>query len=99
VPLNKLSAAKVKALGPGKYNDGGGLWLWKREDGGLQWVLRVTVHGRRREMGLGGSDMLLSRPARRLTGGASSHDKGLTRSRSEPDSGEKPSEPLTRLRT
>ncbi|MGV8988483.1 MAG: Arm DNA-binding domain-containing protein [Cypionkella sp.] len=37
----------------GKYLDGGGLWLVKREDGGGQWVLRVTVHGRRREMGLG----------------------------------------------
>lgn len=51
--LNKLSAVEVKAKGPGKYSDGGGLWLHKREDGGAQWVLRVTVHGRRREMGLG----------------------------------------------
>jgi integrase len=51
--FNKLSAAKVKSLGPGKYSDGGGLWLHKREDGGAQWFLRVTVHGRRREMGLG----------------------------------------------
>ena len=52
-PLNKLSALAVKALPPGKHADGGGLWLNKREDGGGQWVLRVTVHGRRREMGLG----------------------------------------------
>jgi integrase len=37
----------------GKYADGGGLWLHKREDGGAQWVLRVTVYGNRREMGLG----------------------------------------------
>lgn len=51
--LNKLSAAQVKSLGPGKYSDGGGLWLHKREDGGAQWFLRVTAHGRRREMGLG----------------------------------------------
>ncbi|PHP27891.1 tyrosine-type recombinase/integrase [Limimaricola cinnabarinus] len=51
--LNKLSAVEVRAKGPGKYSDGGGLWLHKREDGGAQWVLRVTVHGRRREMGLG----------------------------------------------
>jgi len=29
------------------------LWLVKRADGGAQWVLRVTPHGRRREMGLG----------------------------------------------
>jgi len=32
----------------GKHCDGAGLWLIKREDGGAQWVLRVTVHGRRR---------------------------------------------------
>lgn len=51
--LNRLTAVSVKNAGPGKYADGGGLWLHKREDGGGQWVLRVTVHGRRREMGLG----------------------------------------------
>ncbi|MZR11647.1 DUF4102 domain-containing protein [Maritimibacter sp. DP07] len=51
--LNKLTAAQVKNATPGKYSDGGGLWLHRREDGGAQWFLRVTVHGRRREMGLG----------------------------------------------
>lgn len=52
--LNKLIAAKLRTLGTGKYSDGGGLWLYKGEDGGNgKWVLRVTVHGRRREMGLG----------------------------------------------
>ena len=51
--LSKLSAAQVKSAGPGKYSDGGGLWLHKRPDGGAQWFLRVTVHRRRREMGLG----------------------------------------------
>ena len=51
--LHRLSAPKVKSAAPGKYSDGGGLWLVKRNDGGGQWVLRVTVHGRRREMGLG----------------------------------------------
>jgi integrase len=29
------------------------LWLFKREEGSARWVLRVTVHGQRREMGLG----------------------------------------------
>ncbi|UVC09869.1 integrase arm-type DNA-binding domain-containing protein [Rhizobium sp. TH2] len=51
--LNKLTAQEVKSRPPGKHSDGGGLWLIKREGGGGQWVLRVTVHGRRREMGLG----------------------------------------------
>lgn len=50
---NRLSAALVKAAPPGKHCDGGGLWLVKRPDGGAQWVLRYTIHGRRREMGLG----------------------------------------------
>ena len=51
---NRLSASFVKNASVGKHCDGAGLWLVKREDGGAQWVLRVTVHGRRREMGLGG---------------------------------------------
>lgn len=50
---NRLTARAVVGLPPGKHADGGGLWLVKREDGGAQWVLRVTIHGRRREMGLG----------------------------------------------
>jgi integrase len=50
---NRLSASGVKAAAAGKHADGAGLWLQKRDDGGAQWVLRVTVHGRRREMGLG----------------------------------------------
>ncbi len=51
--LNKLTNLKVKNARPGKYNDGGGLWLVKRKDGGGQWVYRYEIHGRRREMGLG----------------------------------------------
>ncbi|MEO0893328.1 MAG: integrase arm-type DNA-binding domain-containing protein [Pseudomonadota bacterium] len=51
--LHKLSASTVKHAPPGKYNDGGSLYLHKRPDGGGQWYLRVVVQGRRREMGLG----------------------------------------------
>ena len=51
--LHRLSASAAKAAPPGKYSDGGGLWLYKRKDGGAQWVYRYTLHGRRREMGLG----------------------------------------------
>ena len=32
---------------------GDGLWLYKGKDGGAKWVLRVTVYGSRKEMGLG----------------------------------------------
>nr|WP_275065381.1 Arm DNA-binding domain-containing protein [Bartonella sp. ML69XJBT] len=40
-------------MGAGKVNDGAGLLLHKRKDGGAQWLYRYTIHGRRREMGLG----------------------------------------------
>lgn len=63
---NRLSATFVKTAPVGKHCDGAGLWLVKRDDGGAQWVLRVTVHGRRREMGLGGYPSLGLAEARKL---------------------------------
>lgn len=62
--LNRLTALDVKNAEPGKHSDGGGLWLHQREDGGGQWVLRVTVHGRRREMGLGSAQDVSLKDAR-----------------------------------
>lgn len=51
---HKLSAVRVKALkAPGKYEDGGGLRLVVGPGGGKNWVVRVTVSGRRLERGLG----------------------------------------------
>lgn len=64
--LNKLSATKLKSTKPGKYSDGGGLWYHKREDGGAQWFLRLTIHGRRREMGLGSAQFVTLKEAREL---------------------------------
>ncbi|WAJ30603.1 tyrosine-type recombinase/integrase [Antarcticirhabdus aurantiaca] len=62
--MNRLSARAVLTLGPGKHADGAGLWLHKREDGGAQWVLRYTIHGRRREMGLGATPPVSLKEAR-----------------------------------
>jgi integrase len=62
--MHRLSARAVQTLGPGKYPDGAGLWLHKRPDGGGQWVLRFTIHGRRREMGLGAAMLVSLREAR-----------------------------------
>lgn len=62
--LNKLSASSLKGLSVGKHGDGGGLWFEKRRDGGAQWFLRVTVHGKRREMGLGGFPSVSLKKAR-----------------------------------
>ena len=51
----KLSATRVKALGnPGRYSDGAGLHLYISKTGGKSWVQRITVDGRRRDIGLGG---------------------------------------------
>ena len=63
---NRLTAGFLKTAPVGKHCDGAGLWLVKREDGGAQWVLRVTVHGRRREMGLGGFPALGLAEARKI---------------------------------
>ena len=66
-PQNKLSAGFIRTAPSGKHSDGGGLWFIKREDGGAQWMLRVTVHGRRREMGLGGFPAVGLANARKLS--------------------------------
>ena len=50
---NSLSQMKAKSLDAGKYADGQGLWLFKRNRDAGKWILRITVSGRRREMGLG----------------------------------------------
>ena len=51
----KLSATRVKALrDPGRYSDGDGLHLFISKAGGKSWVQRITIDGRRRDIGLGG---------------------------------------------
>jgi hypothetical protein len=48
-----LSAAKVRTATPGRYGDGGGLYLLVRENGTRFWVFRWVRDKRMREMGLG----------------------------------------------
>lgn len=50
---NVLRELTARNLPAGKHADGQGLWLWKRDRERGQWKLRVVVHGKRREMGLG----------------------------------------------
>lgn len=53
-PKNPLTAAKVRqALPPGKYFDGLGLYLRVEANGAKQWVQRIVIRGKRRELGLG----------------------------------------------
>ncbi|MBX4335601.1 tyrosine-type recombinase/integrase [Bartonella raoultii] len=67
--MNRLNARSVATLGAGKYNDGAGLLLHKRKDGGAQWIYRYTIHGRRREMGLGALRDVSLKQARELANG------------------------------
>jgi integrase len=48
-----LSHIAARNAPPGRYGDGAGLWLHKRERARGKWVLRYFLKGRRREMGLG----------------------------------------------
>ncbi len=51
---NALTAARVKQeKRPGRYADGNGLYLHVSETGARWWIWRGTIHGRRRELGMG----------------------------------------------
>ena len=65
----KLSATRVKALtDPGRFSDGGGLHLFISKAGGKSWVLRITIDGRRRDIGLGGYPAVSLAQARKRAG-------------------------------
>jgi integrase len=77
-----LTAALVRSpLASGKYHDGGGLGLYLRVDpnGGRFWVQRITVMGKRRELGLG------SPPVTTL---AAARDKAIANKRLVRDGGD-----------
>jgi len=50
---NALTQMKAKNLDRGKHADGQGLWLVKKNKASGNWILRLVVGGKRREMGLG----------------------------------------------
>jgi integrase len=62
----KLSASFVKSAPVGKHSDGDGLWLHKRTAESAKWFFRFTLHGRRREMGLGSLSDVSLQMARQL---------------------------------
>lgn len=65
ITRNQLSTLKVKHLNaPGTYTDGGGLMLRVHPSGGKNWVLRLTIAGKRRNYGLGGFPDVSLREAR-----------------------------------
>jgi len=55
VSVGKLTAAKVRSITKrGLYGDGGTLYLAVAKGGSKSWVQRVTIDGKRHDIGLGG---------------------------------------------
>ena len=53
--MGKLTVAMLRSLSrPGRYGDGGTLFLVVAPGGSKSWVQRVTIGSRRRDLGLGG---------------------------------------------
>lgn len=63
--MSKLSARRVETLKePGFYGDGDGLYLAVKPSGAKSWILRTVVHGKRRDLGVGPSDLVSLAEAR-----------------------------------
>lgn len=66
-PERALAAVTVRgAQKPGRYADGNGLYLVVDPSGAKRWLLRTVVHGRRRDIGLGGLKLVSLAEARDL---------------------------------
>ena len=63
---NTLTLARIRRAGPGKLFDAFGLILRVRETGAKNWIWRGTVHGVRRELGLGAWPLVTLDAAREL---------------------------------
>ena len=64
----RLTNAGVKAARkPGTHGDGNGLYLNVAKGGSKSWIQRITVHGRRRAIGLGGYPAVTLKQARGKT--------------------------------
>ncbi len=63
--IHKLSAAFVRTVNrPGKYGDGNCLYLFVKKTGGRSWIQQLVIHGKRRELGLGGYPLVSLAEAR-----------------------------------
>ena len=78
---NRLTVRRVAAIDtPGMYADGLGLYLQVNATGHKSWVLRYTINGRRRDMGLGSVRVVGLAEARLATQAA----QGLIRQQIDP---------------
>ncbi|WP_109809643.1 tyrosine-type recombinase/integrase [Sphingosinithalassobacter portus] len=63
----RLSAATVRTVKePGLYGDGNGLYLKVDPSGARRWIQRLVVHGKRRDIGLGPTNLTSLAEAREL---------------------------------
>ena len=63
--MGRLTVAMVRALSkPGRYGDGGTLFLNMAPRGSKSWIQRLTVNGKRRDLGLGGWPLVTLAEAR-----------------------------------
>jgi integrase len=63
--INQLTAIKVQKIKqPGYHADGGGLYLQASQGGAKSWIFAFSLHGRRREMGLGSASRVSLADAR-----------------------------------
>lgn len=63
---NRLTQHSIRKLGPGRHADGGGLFLYVKPTGTRSWVMRITVHGRRQDIGLGSFELVSLKEARAM---------------------------------
>ncbi len=78
---DRLTAAGVAAISvPGRYPDGGGLFLQVDATGAKRWLQRIMFRGRRHDMGLGPVDLVTLADARK----AAKANKNLMRDGVDP---------------
>ena len=65
-PHNKLNNLVVGQALPGRHADGQGLYLFVRASGARQWIQRIVIDGRRRDLGLGPYPCVSLAEARRV---------------------------------
>ncbi len=76
--LKPLKVERVKK--PGRYGDGGNLFLYVSPSGAKSWVFKYMINGRRREMGLGAKSEVDLHGARDLA----THYRKLVRNKIDP---------------
>jgi integrase len=63
-PEKALTAVAIRNAKPGRHADGNGLYLIVDPNGAKRWVLRITIHSKRTDIGLGGLRLVTLAEAR-----------------------------------